>query len=318
MKCSGFFILIVTVFLVFAAVVARAGQINQVNLVEGDVYTLEIGATACSGLKTLATTVDDTFLVQLVGPDCDNETAFSTILELPPCEKYHAVKVDLYRGDMLDDSRSMDVVTEIKKDACFQECAENHEACMAQCSPGDDACMAECDSQYSECIDVLEKVEFSMSCHPGTINLKSHGNWITCIIGNMGSNSTEMIDVTSLLLGVGDGTVPVGAVHHEDEDVLMVKFSRPEIINLIASIDDNATFPMAVDLTLTGNLLDGTEIQAVDSVMAINPGNQDKHHHGKHDHKHTGTHHKPGKHVSHRDNHNKNGHGHKGRKHGED
>ncbi len=48
MKCSGFFILMVTVLLVFAAVVARAGQVNQVSLVEGGVNFPEIGAAAFS------------------------------------------------------------------------------------------------------------------------------------------------------------------------------------------------------------------------------------------------------------------------------
>ena len=260
-----------------AATAATAAQINHVTLIDDGnyAYSLEVNATACNGTDLLTSTVGDTFLVQMFRPSCESgeEVTSVTTVEIPECREFQTVQVDLYQDKVQQDTQSMPVDMDIDRQACLEACKTRFESCNATCD-GDAACQDDCQKKYEECVDEFGKVEFSLSCHPETLNLKSKGNWITCILESMGENSTSEIDDGSLLLQAGEGAVPADFLK-QDDDIMMVKFSRSELIELISSMED-PVFPMTVDLTVTGSLSDGTPIEASDSITAINPGNGKK------------------------------------------
>ncbi|MEW6222459.1 MAG: Ig-like domain-containing protein [Candidatus Hadarchaeota archaeon] len=105
---------------------------------------------------------------------------------------------------------------------------------------------------------------------PDTLNLKSNGKWITGYIELSSGLKVKDIDI---------GTVKLEYKEHEikaargsiDDGVLMTKFDRRELVNLLKS----EARPAEVKLQVTGNIvLKGTAVPfaACDTVRVIMPG----------------------------------------------
>ena len=115
---------------------------------------------------------------------------------------------------------------------------------------------------------------------PDTLNLKSRGRWITAYIELSEGYNLSDIDRATILL---NGTVPVDSfwVDKPLESVigdydcdgtpdLMVKFSRCEVIEYIRDV--RGVTHGNVNLTITGELCDGTLFEDSDMIRVIMPG----------------------------------------------
>ena len=97
---------------------------------------------------------------------------------------------------------------------------------------------------------------------PRTINLQSKGKWIVCYIWLPEDYDVADIDFNSISLG---GQIKSERFRlSEDEQVAMARFSREEI-EAILDISD-------IELTITGQLTNGTIFEATDVIKVIDEG----------------------------------------------
>jgi len=115
----------------------------------------------------------------------------------------------------------------------------------------------------------LPAIAANIDIDPDTLNLKSKGKWITCYIELPEGYDVADIDVSTIIL---DGQVPAEskptAIADYDSDGiadLMVKFSRSAVQGIIGTAEQ-------VELTVTGELSDGTLFEGKDTIRVINPG----------------------------------------------
>jgi PKD repeat protein len=101
---------------------------------------------------------------------------------------------------------------------------------------------------------------------PDTLNLESKGKTITCYIKLPKGYSARDIDISTVIL---DGVISAER-GETDENVLMVKFNRAEVIQYI-----NDVLHMTegeVTLTITGSLADGTPFEGEDTIRVQTKG----------------------------------------------
>jgi len=94
---------------------------------------------------------------------------------------------------------------------------------------------------------------------PRTINLTSKGKWITCHIWLSEDYNVADIDPNSVLLE--DEIEAESVLVDEQEQVAMAKFSRSEVQGIFA--------PGEVELTVSGELIDGTRFEGTDILRVI-------------------------------------------------
>ena len=121
--------------------------------------------------------------------------------------------------------------------------------------------------------DVYSVVLATLNIGPDTLNLKSKGRWMTCYVELPGDMDVNEIDISLLKISkVNDYPVdipaeinPTGIEDYDGDGILelMVKFDRAEVQDVV-SLGEN-------ELTLTGQLTDGSELVGSDSIVVINP-----------------------------------------------
>ena len=99
-----------------------------------------------------------------------------------------------------------------------------------------------------------------------TLNLNSKGRWITAYILPPEGYDVEDIDPGTIALG--DGDFEVGGEYGEfDSNIAMVKFPRSEVqANLEAG---------EVELTVSGEMIDGTLFEGTDTIRVIDKGGKE-------------------------------------------
>jgi len=111
-------------------------------------------------------------------------------------------------------------------------------------------------------------VEATVDIDPDTLNLKSKGKWITCYIELPEGYDVHNIDVSTIMLnGQVSAELRPSEIGDCDGDGiadLMVKFSRSAVQAIVQ--------PGEVELTVSGELADGTKFEGSDTIMVINPG----------------------------------------------
>ena len=104
----------------------------------------------------------------------------------------------------------------------------------------------------------LRTIEASIEIHPETLNLKSKGKWVTCIIELPEYLKEADIDPDTVVL---EGSIlaekPVLTGHS-----LNVKFDRYELEELLSAGED-------IVLTVSGALYDGMRFEGTDTINAI-------------------------------------------------
>jgi hypothetical protein len=105
-------------------------------------------------------------------------------------------------------------------------------------------------------------LQWTINLDPDTLNLKSKGKWITAYITLPEEYDVNDINISTVLL---ENTIPAewGEVQN---DTLMVKFDRAEVEDFIGAPQES------VELTVTGELIDGTQFEGSDIIRVIEPG----------------------------------------------
>ncbi len=144
------------------------------------------------------------------------------------------------------------------------------------------AVAGETDTDDNSYIDGTVSVTFaligkaSVDLDPDTLNLKSHGRWVSCYIELPEGYDVDDVDRATILL---NGTIPVdpfwvdkpleSVVGDHDSDTildLMVKFNRMSVSDYL--LDHNVAFGN-VTLTLTMQLYDGTPFEGSDTIKVL-------------------------------------------------
>ncbi|HGJ67471.1 TPA: hypothetical protein ENS27_19085 [bacterium] len=115
-----------------------------------------------------------------------------------------------------------------------------------------------------------EPIPITINIDPNTLNLKDKGKWITCYIQLPDGYNVEDIDLSSIKM---EDTFTVEHSNIQD-DILMVKFSRNELINYVKTL--GLTYPADVILELIGEFTDGTTFSGSDTIRVIEPMNNKK------------------------------------------
>jgi len=105
----------------------------------------------------------------------------------------------------------------------------------------------------------------TVEIHPETLNLKSNGRWITCLIKPPANYDVEDIDVDTVVLCYGDEEVEVDRWNIEG-NVLMVKFVRSEVAEMLAGAENEE-----VELTIKAKV-NGKTFEGTDTTRVISPG----------------------------------------------
>ena len=113
----------------------------------------------------------------------------------------------------------------------------------------------------------------TIDIHPDTLNLKSKGNWITCYIELPQDHSPTDIDVSTVLLAVGNDTIasemsPTEIGDYDSDGILdlMVKFDRQSVqeVCLVGLVEMSVRFKTYSEILFSGE----------DSVLVIDKGNR--------------------------------------------
>ncbi|MCD6528719.1 hypothetical protein J7L06_00285 [Candidatus Bathyarchaeota archaeon] len=111
-------------------------------------------------------------------------------------------------------------------------------------------------------------VTATVDIDPNTLNLKSKGKWITCYIELPEGYDVADIDISSIQLNdISAESRPATVGDYDGDGVsdLMVKFKRSEIVEILSPGD-------TVELTITGELTDGTPFEGADMIRVIEKG----------------------------------------------
>ncbi|MBA7479284.1 hypothetical protein ES707_14718 [subsurface metagenome] len=97
---------------------------------------------------------------------------------------------------------------------------------------------------------------------PRTINLTSRGKWITCYIWLPEDYNVADIDPNSVFF---ENVIQAESLSlDEQQQVAIARFSRSDVQGILNSGD--------VELTITGQLTDGTIFEAIDTIGVIDKG----------------------------------------------
>ena len=113
-------------------------------------------------------------------------------------------------------------------------------------------------------------VQVQVKISPDTLNLKSNGKWITCIITLPEGYNAANANIASMRLA---GTLTVQKVAAQKR-VLIVKASHAQVVSYINGL--GLTFPAQVTLSVTGTFNDSTPFQGQGTIRAIKPGGKKK------------------------------------------
>ena len=131
-------------------------------------------------------------------------------------------------------------------------------------------------------------VPASVTIEPETLNLNSNGQWVTayielpvcyCDVANINASTVSLNGTVPAVTDPQYGFVtdPESYLVDHDGDGIqerMVKFNRSAVIEYLGTIDfegETGNHKM-VELTVTGNLIDGTAFEGCDTVRVITPG----------------------------------------------
>ena len=291
----------------FCANFAWAASVDVVEVDEGRNAVVDV--TICGEGATIddskVVSDDDTLYIFFAATELRVKECVTTeeSIPVPSCSEYSKIVALLYSDitTVPDDIThtyltvdSLGVELDVDIEGCCREeadkCLDDKEACLAveeecmdACDPNGDfreylACMSDCDCEekyncradYEMCMMPVEEEVITADCDPDTLNLKSNGNYVTCYLSSTYENGVEDIDQTSLWLHLADTTSSLPALFSAiEEDMLMVKFSRPALIAAIA--ETALPLPRDVELMVSGDQDAGDSFEAMDTITAINP-----------------------------------------------
>ena len=105
-------------------------------------------------------------------------------------------------------------------------------------------------------------IEAEIEINPKTLNLQSNGRWITCYIWL--PEEYDVADVNSYSIFLEDELEAEWVWFNEQQQIVMAKFNRSAVQGLL--------IPGEVELTVTGELADGTKFTGTDKIRVISRG----------------------------------------------
>jgi hypothetical protein len=105
-------------------------------------------------------------------------------------------------------------------------------------------------------------IEAEIEIKPKTLNLKSKGKWITCHIWL--PEEYDVADVNSYSIFLQDELEAEWVWFNEQQQLVAARFNRSAVQQLLV--------PGEVELTVTGELADGTKFTATDKIKVISRG----------------------------------------------
>jgi len=112
------------------------------------------------------------------------------------------------------------------------------------------------------------KIDATVDINPDTFNVERNGKWITAYITLPEDYNVSDIDVETILL---QRMFEVKLSDIEDNK-LMVKFDGSMVANyLLDRLNHMGLNRAHIDLTITGQLIDGMDFEGTDTIVVINP-----------------------------------------------
>jgi RHS repeat-associated protein len=113
------------------------------------------------------------------------------------------------------------------------------------------------------------KIEATVDIDPNTLNLNSHGKWITCYVALPEGYDVNSVDPTTIAL---NDIIYPDRTHIEDYDGdgvqdLMVKFSRDLVCAVLEPAEE-------VTLTVSGKITERVYFEGTDTIRVIDKGKQ--------------------------------------------
>jgi len=117
--------------------------------------------------------------------------------------------------------------------------------------------------------EYVPAIEATMDFDPDTLNLKSKGKWVTAYIELPEGYDVNDIDASTVSLNdaISAEQKPITIGDYDSDGVpdLMVKFARSDVQDVLEPGDE-------VELTVSGELTNGTPFEGVDTSRVINQG----------------------------------------------
>lgn len=276
----------------------------SVQLCESNIDEFQSKTTFQNGIFEV-----EIYAIKDTSTPCESE--FQVSFNVPECREYSQISVLLFAPDGHDAmpaEAAMGIAATCDVGG-VNSCNDAYNACLATCAACESNCMMDpltmftclplCKMDYT-CLDdlnacqllwdqsVIEEMpamtvqpvfkevvdntqNIVVDCMPNKLNLKSKRKWVTCYLGVPPEGSLEDINIDSITLTyMGNSELTVKKSDIEDE-MLMVKFSRQELIEGIGSAD----VPGNIELTVTGILADGT-FSGTDTIQVVNRGKKKK------------------------------------------
>lgn len=257
-------------------------------------------------ITSVGTLLEDMYFLQLfttpqseLDPECtDDMVTFSHTASVPPEVTESQIVVGLYSGlTGTPDDVVFYYPEEPVEPTCEESCTDAYDTCLAVCDETDfslgcavtcqdstsatcveeclaselQVCLDDCDTALTVCNEgcaVVEPAAAAITCTPDTLNLKSNGRWITCIMEASDDYALEDVDLTPEAFTLNDTILADMAVLQDG--YIVIKFSRPALIDMISSVDDQE-YPLVSDLLVSGSMIDGAAFSATDTVNVILP-----------------------------------------------
>ncbi|MEM3458412.1 MAG: C39 family peptidase [Candidatus Bathyarchaeia archaeon] len=115
-------------------------------------------------------------------------------------------------------------------------------------------------------------INVKVSFCPRTLNLKSRGKWIICIVKLPKGYTVKDVDKSTIML---NGTIKGEVINKAERSrYLIVRFDRKAVIELISKEIICKKKSMEVSLTITGEFKDGTTFSGTATIRIIIPSNK--------------------------------------------
>jgi hypothetical protein len=112
-------------------------------------------------------------------------------------------------------------------------------------------------------VNVPEPLEAGIEIYPRTLNLQSKGKWISCKIWL--PEDCDVTDVNSYSIFLEDEIPADWIWFDEEQQVIMAKFSRSTLQQILVDLET----PTTVELLVSGQLTDGTTFEGTYTIRLI-------------------------------------------------